>query len=869
MRRFARWLGRVWNVLRPHRLESDLDRELSFHLLERMEELQASGMGRDEALRKAHVQLGNYTLEKERTRDMDIQQWLESAFRNLRLSARALAKAPAFTVTVLATLALGIGANSAVFSAIYAVMLRPLPFPDADRLVTVAQVNQKAKSPFIAPIRLHDWDRLNTTFQAISGYYAQDSSEISGELPERLTHAFVAPRFLEVWGISPELGRDFSPDQEHFNAAPTVLISDRYWRRKFNADPNVIGKRLRFDGYSPTIIGVLPASFLFPIRDTDVWSPSGNDAPYAQNRALTWFYGIGRLKAGVTVAQARANLAAVQTSLGREYPKTDAQISSTVASFKESTIAGVRASLWILFGSVSLLLLIACTNVAALLLSRAAARQQEISVRFSLGASRAAVAAHLLSEVLLLAVGGATLGLLLAAGAAQVFRTLARDLPRVNEIALDWRIVLYSLICALVATFLCGLLPALRGTRNQLANATRGTRTTVSGRNRVQLSLVGVQVALAVTLLAGAALLIRSFEQLSRVAPGFDPEHVLTMQISNSWGETADPKVSARRVERILDTMAAVPGVESTAISASLPGVPFDYQLELKVDEGRAESEPKVITQTRVVSSSYFATMRIPLVEGEMCREGTGASTALVNRAFANAYFPGSTPIGRHFSQPGNLYVPPSVVQGIVADTRETGMDRAPGPVIYWCAHFLQPGTYFLARTHGDPAAMGETMRRTIHGIEPTRSVFEVRPLTDMISDAYAENRLRTILLSFFAGAAILLACVGLSGTIGYIVHVRRREVGLRLALGAMRSSIVGRFVSQGLLVSALGCAAGIVVALFVTRLLSGMLYGVTATDPVVFGLVVVLVLAVALLASLLPAIRAARLAPMQVLRED
>ncbi|HLW76849.1 MAG TPA: FtsX-like permease family protein, partial [Bryobacteraceae bacterium] len=498
--------------------------------------------------------------------------------------------------------------------------------------------------------------------------------------------------------------------------------------------------------------------------------------------------------------------------------------------------------------------------------SRAAARRQEIAVRFSLGASRGSVIAHLLSEVFLLAIGGAALGLLLAAGAARVFRALASDLPNLDQIRLDWRIVLYSLICALLATLVCGILPALRGTRRDLG---RGTRTTVAGHNRVQFTLVGVQVALAVTLLAGAALLIRSFEQLSRVSPGFDPNHILTMQVSSSWGETGDPKKSMQTVERLMDSIASVPGVESSAIAASLPGIPSDFQLELKVDQGRAETEPKVITQTRVVSSNYFATMKIPLVEGEMCRETVGASTAMVNRAFANAFFPGSTPIGHHFSQPGNLYVPTSEVRGIVADTRELGMDRAPSPVIYWCAHFLQPGTDFLARTYGDPAALGETIRRAIHNAEPTRSVFDISPLNDKISDAYAQNRLRTILLAFFAASAILLACVGLYGTISYIVHLRRREVGLRIALGAMRSSIVGQFVSQGLLVSLLGCAAGLAAALVSTSVLAGMLYGVSATDPATFAMVAVLVMTVAILASLLPAIRAARVEPMQVLRED
>ncbi len=544
MRQVMAWLGRLWNVVRPRRLQRELDRELSFHLLERIDELQESGMNREDALRAAHLQLGNYTLQIERTREMDIHQRFDTTLRNLRHAARALARAPGFTATVVATLALGIGANSAVFSAIYAVVLRPLPFPNADQLVTLAQSNPKMRQPFVAPVRLADWNRMNTTFQAMTGYYVEDESEISGELPERLTRAFVASRFLKVCGIAPALGRDFVPAEEHFGGPTAVLISDRLWRRRYRADPNVIGQTLRFGGSTVPIIGVMPAGFLFPLPGIDLWSTVPADAPFAQRRELTWFRGLGRLKPGVTLDQARANLTAVQTALGREFPKPDAEISAVIEPLKEATIGGARKSLWILFGSVSLLLLIACTNVAALLFSRAAARQQEISVRFSLGASRGSVVAHLLAEVLILAVSGAGLGLLLAAAAASVFRSLAKNLPRIEEITLDWRIVIYSLACAIVVTLLCGIFPAIRGTRSNLANSARGTRTSVSGGNRVQFALVGVQVALAVTLLAGAALLVRSFQQLGRVSPGFEPEHVLTFQVSTSWGETADYKAS-------------------------------------------------------------------------------------------------------------------------------------------------------------------------------------------------------------------------------------------------------------------------------------------------------------------------------------
>ena len=865
-----RWLGRLRNAIRPGRLNRDLERELRFHVTERIEELRDAGMSAEAAARLARKQFGNYTAQVERTRDMDIAEGLEATLRNVRLSLRALAKSPGFSITVVLTLALGIGANSAVFSAINAVLLRPLPFPNSDRIVSIAQMQAKTPQPHIAPARLEDWNRMNHTFQAISGYYTQDDSELTGDLPEKLTHALVAPRFLEVWAIAPAIGRDFSPEEEHYGGPNAVLISDRYWRRRFSASPDAIGKTLRLGQTSYTIIGVMPASMAFVQRNVDLWSVSPPDFPYARSRDLTWFLGVGRLKAGVTPSQARADLATVQADLARQFPKPDAEIRAGIEPLKEQTVGGVRESLWVVFGSVNLLLLIACTNIAALLLSRAAGRQHEIAVRFSLGASRASVAAQLLTEVFLLALTGASVGLGLAAAAADVFRVLAKDLPRVDEIGLDWRIAAYSLVCAVAATLVCGLVPAIAGTRRSLAGwlASAG-RWQVSGRRPVQFVLVGVQVALAVTLLAGAGLLLRSFQALGRVAGGFDADHVLTFRISASWGETGDLKRSGQTVKRILEAVAAVPGVESSAATFLLPGVPGTFPVELSVAEGRAESEPKIIAESRIGSAGLFATMRIPLLAGEMCPQESNTPGMMVNRLFANTYFGGAGAIGKHLGQPSSPYFPTAVVRGIVGNARERGLDHEPVPTIYYCGLIMQPGLYFLARTHGNPMALGESVRRKLHEIEPGRSVYDISPLTAHLSDAFAENRLRTVLLTFFALTAIALASVGLYGTLSYLVHVRQREVGLRLVLGAVRAQIVRQFLAQGMRVSLAGCAAGLGLAGAFTKVLAGMLFGVSPWDAITMTGVIALVMAVSIAASLLPAARAARVEPMQVLREE
>lgn len=790
--------------------------------------------------------------------------------RNLRLAVRNLAKAPGFAVAVIVTLALGIGANSAVFSAIDAVLLRPLPFPESGRLMRLYQRSPKNPDSYVAPVRLEDWNRLNSTFAAISGYYGEDDSETTGILPERLSRALVAPRFLEVWGVSPQLGRWFTPREEHFGGPQAVVISDRFWRRRFGADPGVLGKSLRLNQYNYQIVGVMPASFDLALRGFDIWTSNWSDAPYAQSRESTWFIVIGRLKPGVTIERARANLSAVQIRLGEQFPKTDAQLTIAVQPLRDSMVNGSRQSLWLLFGSVSLLLLIACANIAALLLARSTARLHEISIRYSLGASRFSVAAQPLTETFVLAIGGAAAGLLLAAAASKVFRALGASLPRVDEIRLDGRIVAYSLACAVAVTVLCGLLPAIRGTRRDVSSSlASASRTQVSGRYPLQWLLVGAQVALAVTLLAGAGLLVRSLQALGRVNPGFEIAHILTLRISGSWGETTDMNAMLKRVDRTLDFLKSIPGVEGAASAASVPGVPFEYSVEIKPAEGRAESEGKIMATPLFVSPHYFETLRIPILQGEFCpilRDGT--PRVVVNRSFVNTFYRGSPVIG-HFLQAPGLYIPPSQITGIVEDARERGINRAPEPSVYWCRSAASPQPVYLIRTRGNPAAMAETIRREIHEVEPNRSVFEIMPLEQHLDDAFSENRLRTILLASFAATAVLLASIGLYGVLSYLVNLRRREMGLRLALGAMRQRIILTFLAEGVLVSLIGCAAGLGVAVALRKLIAGLLFGVSPSDAPTLSGVVGVMLIVAAIASLVPAIRAARIEPMQVLRDE
>jgi putative ABC transport system permease protein len=857
---------------RRQRQQQEFDLELQHHIEALTSENLAQGMTFEEARRRALADFGGRAQFRDAMDEVHRLPLIESLTSNLRFALRMMRKAPGLAAAVIFTLALGIGANTAVFSALDAILLRPLPFPQGDRLMLLRQGNRKqqAASPFVAPVRLEDWSRMTTTFQSLTGYYTEDASETSGALPEKVTLAYVAPRFLQVWGIAPALGHDFTPEEEKHGDSDLALISDRLWRSKFNADPNVIGKKLHFATYALTIVGVMPASFLFPVRNVDIWSWIPTDSPYAQSRDAIWYTVVGRLKPGITLEQARSDMAVVQSRLGAQFPKTDADLVVELVPLKDTIIGSSRGSLWVLFAGVTLLLLIACSNIAGLLLARATHREQEISVRFALGARRGTVMAQLLTEVFLLALLGSLAGLALSVFAARAFRLMAHDLPRVDEIAVNWRIVLYSLGCALVTAFLCGIFPALRSTRGQPGAALAlGSRTQVSARSRLQWWLAGVQVALAVTLLAGAGLLLRTFQQLGRVSPGFDPSHVLTLHITGSYGETVDMKALTQRINRTLDALRATPGVEAAASSATLPGISRRRESELVVPEGDVDPGRKVVADMRFVSSGYFSTLRVPVLAGDSCRDSAGPTGIVVNRSFAEAYFGQKPVIGHHLRSDAIPSFPMTgEIRGVAADAREQGINEAPMPTVYWCVSAPDPDPHYLIRTKAGPLGMADSIRRVIHGIEPGRSVFDVVSLDSQLSNSFAENRMRTLLLTLFALTAISMACVGLYATLSYLVAVRQREVGLRLALGAQRWQIAGRFLTQGLVVCLIGCACGLAFQLAAGRLLRGMLYGVSPHDTVTMLAVVGLVVLVTGSAVLFPALRAARTDPMHALRE-
>jgi putative ABC transport system permease protein len=785
---------------------------------------------------------------------------IEPLTRNLRYAIRSLLRTPGFTATVVLTLALGIGANIAVFSALDAVLLKPLPYPDPDRLVRVRQTAESTGATDVVRVRLTDWDRLSSSFDAISGYLVEDLSDTTGAEPERVRRATVLPGFTKVWGISPAIGRSFTDaDHQAGRPATVVLISDRYWRRRLAADPEVLTKTVRFGNRSYQVVGVMPRAFVFPDREVDWWTPEWINAPW-MTRTAAGIIGIGRLRPGVTLGQAHADLARVQAGLARSFPDTDRDLRPAVASLKDDLVGDSRASLWLLFAAVSLLLLIVCSNIASLLLSRGAQRRPEIAVRYSLGATRRAVIMQLLTEAGVLAAIGGAAGLLVASALTLALQRLASNVERLSDAGMDARLTVYSVVTVAVVTLVCGVVPAWRAAGARRLQLDAGAR--IAPRHSLQWTLAGLQVALSVALLSGAGLLLQSAAALARVDAGFDATHVLAFRISGSFGEDAFDR-TIQRINRTLDELEALPGVRAAATTTALSGVSESYLDEYELTG--APAGERVIAQERFVSPSYFATMTIPVVSGELCRRPETARVeapeAMVNRSFVRRYVGNRQAIG--------LVVAGRRITGIVADARERALNLEPEPTVYFCYSAPSPFPHFLVRTTDTPAAAAAVVRRRIRQLEPLRSVYNVTPLDERIGDAYTNNRLRTTLLTAFAASALLLACLGVYGTLSYVVGLRRREVGLRLALGARRSGIVWRFVWEGVRVAAVAAAAGLVLALTTSRLVAGMLFGVTPSDPETLGAVVAIVLLVVAIASFVPAARAARIEPMRVLREE
>jgi predicted permease len=809
-------------------------------------------------------------------------------FGYLRFGARQLRRNPSFTLTAVFTLALGIGATTAMFSLVDTVLLKPLPLPQPDRLVWVSQQDHSLGVPVPEPLSYpdyFDWRGRNHTLSGLAAYKA-NSLTLSGMGPaQQLNGQIVSSNFFQVLDVAPILGRDFLPEEERAGNR-AAMLSYGFWQARFGADPNVVGRSIILDGESYTVAGVMPRSFAFPIKSTpnDVWTSiatvAEGTAPATLQRGDDSLSVIGRLKPGVTVAQAATDLSAIARGIAAQYADSNKWYTTAAVTPEIRKITGdTRPVLEMLFGAVALVLLIACVNVAGLLLACGARRTGEIALRGALGASRGELIRQLLTESLLLSLCGGAAGIALAKGmltAAILFAP--HSVPRLAEVSLNPWVLTFAVAVSLLTGLLFGVLPAVHSSRLRPALALREGRTIVSARSRHSLQswLVIGETAISLVLLVGAGLLLRSFAAALQSNPGFDPHGVLTARFNMPETQyTREQKIEV--LEQLLPRLAALPGVTAASagwpmpMSASFASISFTVEGH-PVAPGDNPSEAVGATLP-----GYFPTMRIPFLAG---RDFTSSDTAksepvaIVNEAFARKYFPGVDPLGKHIrSDVGDGVVPSGIsrrIVGIVADVRQRGLTIEPLPQYFlpWTQAVIS-NPYLCVRASGDPSALENAVRATVTGLDPNLPLYLVHPLDDYVAQSAAQSRFQAILLSSFAAIALLLAAIGLYGVLTYIVEQRSSELALRLAVGARRGDVLQLIVRRGLALALAGEAAGLTIALCLTRSIAVLLYGVKPLDAFTFFTVGLLFLLVALLSSFAPAYRAARTDPMTILRSE
>ncbi len=803
---------------------------------------------------------------------------------DLRFALRQLRKSPGFTFVAVLTLALGIGANTAIFSIIHAVLLRPLPYPEPERIMSLHESNGTQEFSLAFPDYL-DWRRDNTVFQdlAVSRMDSRNLSGIPGREPERIGAAYVTANFFKVIGLPAEFGRTFTEEEDRVGGPQLIVISDRLWQRAFQRNREVLGRDIIFDGKPATVIGVMPPAMSSP-QGTDAWFPimRRSDNPGWMNRANhPMMFGWGRLKPGVTVEEARAEIKTIAARLEKQYAETNAGVFSIVRPLLENLVGGYRKNLTLLLGAVGLVLLIACANLANLFAARGTARAREFAIRAAVGASRARIVRQLLIESLSIAVLGGVFGFLLALWSRDALVGLGpADVARFHEVSFDGRVLAFTFALAALTSVLFGLWPAWGASRTnvQLALKTGSAQSSDSpAARRSRNWLVIGEITLTLILLSSAALVMKSFARTQALSLGYDPRNLLTARIDLAYPHYNTSAKVVNFSEAVLGKVRALPGVTSASMSNNPPllgGWQNNFYREgISVpavsDQPNADSE--------VVAPDYFATMKIPIIRGRALdrRDRENAPLAVViDQTTAEQIFPGQDPLGKRIScAPGGNDEENRWYQivGVAGRVRFRGFDDPTTlPALYFSqAQVERTGQVLLVRSSVGQAALERSIRAIVGAIDPTQPVFEVRPMMDRVGETWAGPRLLTFLLAVFAGLALLLATIGLYGVISYSVLRRRREIGVRLALGAQRSDIRTLIVGQGAKLLAIGLTTGLIGAIFSARLLRSVLFEVQAIDPLIYlGASLLLALA-ALLACWIPARRAARTDPMITLRAE
>jgi len=797
--------------------------------------------------------------------------------KHWKLAFRSLTRRKAFVAAVVAILALGIGANTAVFSVVDAVLLNPLPYPDSERLVSVLEASPSKSEPesLIAPGRLADWNRMNHTFEGIVASYTENVTDTSGDQPERLAGRRVSPGYFRVFGTKSLYGRTFTPDEDLAGGPASAVIGYALWTRRYRQSPGAIGRRLIVQGTGYTVVGVMPKEF--QTANIDVWIPAQTPPFLMRIREARFYSGVGRMKPGVSIAQAHDDLARAQRQLGEQFPQTDKGWSAIVRNLKEVRVGEYRKTLLFVFGAVAMLLLIAVANIAALMLTQLQRREREMAIRSSIGATRTQILGAVMREILLVAAAGVTLGCAVAAWLVDAAGRVSTTLPAPGGFQLGWRALTFAALAGVGAATLCGLLPALQATRTNLsailAQAGRGGS---GGRHQWQRGLVTAQVALTVLLLAGAGLMLRSYYNLAHVDLGFDPGRTITFHMGAAWDE--DRNRIGQMQEALLDQLERTPGVESAGFANFLPvsGATLRYQVGL-VETARTDETGKITTGERSITRGYLKALGAPILAGTDCPDlRTLLHTppkALVNRRFAELFAKGRNLVGQHIRFLQDLVTPDNQgieIVGVAGDLREDAFNVSPAPYVYGC---IAPGGWpdpeYVVRAQGRLGALEQAIRPIVHQIDPMRAVFGVKTVPEVLNESLDEPRLKSRVVTVFALAAMLLASVGLYSLVTLVVAARTREIGVRMTLGAEPRQIVGQLVTDVARLLAIGAAAGLLFTWMAGRLLGSLLFGVNSMDSVTLVGVVATLFLIAAVATLVPARRAAHIDPLAAIREE
>jgi len=805
---------------------------------------------------------------------------MQNFFRDFRFGARQLGKSPGFTLMVILTLALGIGANTAVFTVASSLLLRPFSYPDPQQLVSIA-VKNKAEASDGTLVRYELLRDHNRSFQAVAAW-TNDNLNLTGHgEPLQVPVARVSANLFSMLGVRPQLGRTFSDDEGRPEGKPVMILSHSLWSGRFGSDPDIIGQTVTLDTTPHTVVGVLPANEQFPfVGQADIWIPRYFEfslmTPQRLRMGVGYLSYVARLRPETTLAQAQAEMDILNQQYREQNPAApDAARTISIGPLRELLVADVRGKVLVLSGAVALVLLIACANVTSLLLSRALARRREIAVRTALGASRGEIVRQLLIESVLLALVAGVLGVGLSWIATRALVTRAAgQIPQGIPISMDLRVLLFTLAISLLTGIVFGAFPALQLSKVDLNTTLRDEgRGTSAGHTRARMKslLVVGQVALSLLLLIGAGLLLRSFGRLLRIDPGFDPHNVLTMNVSLPTVRYAKSQQQIAFFDEVLRRVSSLPGVRNAAISAALPLSAKRITPLLPEGQPDVPLAQRPFVDIEAISPQWFQTMRVPLLGG---REFTDTDNALtpkviiVNETFARRFWPNQNPIGKHVVV--GRGPDPSEVVGMAADVRNNGLAQDTQAQLYLPFQQLSWGNMnLLVRTAVQPNSLVSAVRAQISGVDPDQPVTNIQTVDQFMDSSRAQPRFTMLLLGVFSAAALALAVIGIYGVLAYSVTQRRQELGIRLALGAERGNILGLVVRQGLMLTGVGIAVGLVAALFLTRLMSSLLYKVGALDLATFALTPLAFLAIALLASYLPALRATKVNPVEALRAN